>query len=490
MSMAILFYCIYLVLRFSELPIIIIKAFFMLRSARFLLLCTLSVVCCNIYSFSQQNIAAQGIAYQAVSTDISAANSNFSSGNKNGFIKDALFNKPAGGTRTANDSLKTLTAKEAQAANKNILAANTNTLPANSFGSNGNNVAKGTGALANNTTGIDNTAHGYMALQSNTAGVGNTAIGVSSLQNNTTGIHNTANGSYSLGNNTIGERNTAYGALSLGSNLSGSANTAVGYQSMLAITTGNNNTAIGHNAMVFATAGNDNTSVGTSSLYSNHTGNNNTAIGTSTLSSNMDGSNNVGSGVRSLEKNINGNNNTAIGFEALSTNVNGNYNTVLGYTADVAADGISNATALGSGAKVFSSNTIQLGNAAIRSVVTSGNLVANGVALTTDFRLKQNIMPVSEGLSTVLKLNPVHYENKNSNTYSKTENGFIAQEIQKVMPFIVTEGTDKDHLLSVDYISIIPVLTKAIQEQQNQIQQQAEDIKTLKKLVSQLLEKK
>ena len=55
---------------------------------------------------------------------------------------------------------------------------------------------------------------------------------------------------------------------------------------------------------------------------------------------------------------------------------------------------------------------------------------------------------------------------------------------------LVTEGADKDRLLSVDYNSLIPLLTKAIQEQQAQIQQQAEDIKTLKKLIQQLLEKK
>lgn len=464
----------------------------MLRSTRFLLLGVLA--CSSICSFSQQNNPAGAIIYQTAAADVSAP----AVEGKTGFIKDALFNKPAGGTRVANDSLKALTAKEAtNGKNNKALASNTavpasyaSSLPANTYGSNGNNVAKGTGALANNTTGIDNTAHGYMALQNNTIGVGNTAIGVSSLQNNTSGIHNTANGSYSLANNSTGERNTAFGALALTSNASGSANTAVGYQSMLAITTGNNNTAIGHNAMVYATAGNSNTAIGTSSLFSNHGGDNNTAIGNNTLGANLEGSNNVGNGVRALEKNTAGNNNTAIGFESLSNNVTGNYNTVLGYTADVAEDGISNATALGSGAKVTASNTIQLGNAAIRSVITNGNLVAGGMALTSDLRLKQNIMPVSEGLSTVLKLNPVRYENKMGASYAKTENGFIAQEIQKVLPFLVSEGTDKDRLLSVDYISIIPVLTKAIQEQQNQIQQQADDIKTLKKLVSQLLEKK
>ena len=106
-----------------------------------------------------------------------------------------------------------------------------------------------------------------------------------------------------------------------------------------------------------------------------------------------------------------------------------------------------------------------------------------------------------------MQLNPVHYNKKNSvesTSYSKTENGFIAQEIQKVLPFIVQEGTDKDKLLSVDYNSIIPILTKAIQEQQLQIVdqhkineeqnkktvEQNKKIDRLEALVEQLLKKK
>jgi len=444
-------------------------------------------------SFSQQVGSHNGLVQQAVYRDGASGSL---AANKTGFTKEGGYTKPTS-TRTVNDSFKTPSPKEGVLANNsggkiNKTVGETN-LPKNATGSNGNNMSKGFAALANNTTGIDNTAHGYMAMQNNTDGVGNTATGVSSLQHNTTGLFNTANGSYALASNTSGERNTAFGTMALSNNISGSANTAVGYQSLLTISTGENNTAVGHNAMINATAGNNNTSIGTASLFSNNTGNNNTAMGTSTLANNLRGSNNVGNGVRALEKNTNGNNNTAIGYGSLGTNVSGSYNTVLGYTADVSADGISNATALGSGAKVSASNTIQLGNSFINNVNTSGTMNAAGLALTADQRLRQNILPVENGLFTVLKLNPVRYERRSSLdavSYSKTENGFIAQEIQKVLPFIVTEGTDKDKLLSVDYISLIPVLTKAIQEQQAQIQQQSDDIKTLKKLVSQLLEKK
>jgi hypothetical protein len=67
--------------------------------------------------------------------------------------------------------------------------------------------------------------------------------------------------------------------------------------------------------------------------------------------------------------------------------------------------------------------------------------------------------------------------------------GFIAQEIQKVLPMLVIEGSDKDKTLSVNYISLIPVLTKAIQEQQEQLSTQKKEIDELKKMVELLLKK-
>jgi hypothetical protein len=52
--------------------------------------------------------------------------------------------------------------------------------------------------------------------------------------------------------------------------------------------------------------------------------------------------------------------------------------------------------------------------------------------------------------------------------------------MQKVLPQLVTEGKDKDHLLSMDYISIIPLLTKAMQEQDAVIKDAQKENKQLK----------
>jgi hypothetical protein len=191
-----------------------------------------------------------------------------------------------------------------------------------------------------------------------------------------------------------------------------------------------------------------------------------------------------------------------MGSLALYNNTGSN-NTALGYAADVVSGTLTNATAIGNGAKVAASNTIQLGNTSVTDVKTSGTVNAGGFTTSgsvtaasyitsSDLRLKSNISPLANSLATVMQLNPVHYLKKGtlaSTAYTREENGFIAQEIQKILPFIVTEGTDENKLLSVDYNSFIPMLTKAIQEQQKQIESQQkliEELQSYKSAISSL----
>ena len=47
--------------------------------------------------------------------------------------------------------------------------------------------------------------------------------------------------------------------------------------------------------------------------------------------------------------------------------------------------------------------------------------------------------------------------------------GLIAQEIQLFLPELVEQGTDKERLLSLNYLGLLPVMIKAIQDQQASI---------------------
>jgi uncharacterized protein (TIGR02145 family) len=174
--------------------------------------------------------------------------------------------------------------------------------------------------------------------------------------------------------------NTANGSMSLYSNSSGNSNTAYGYASLYSNTTGSSNIANGNQSLYFNTTGSNNTAIGNASLNSNIEGVDNTANGFGALYKNT-GSNNTASGSRSLYSNTTGGSNTALGYFTGITNTTGTQNTLIGYSADVSSTNLSNATALGNQAIVTASNTIQLGNADVTNVITSGSVTANGVKI-------------------------------------------------------------------------------------------------------------
>ena len=127
----------------------------------------------------------------------------------------------------------------------------------------------------------------------------------------------------------------------------------------------------------------------------------------------------------------------------------------------------------------------------IGNIAASGTVSASGTVLTSDARLKSKVVGIDNGLRKIMQLNPVNYDKKIAldSTATVNENGFIAQELQKIMPELVSEGNDKDKLLSVNYMAIIPVLTKAIQEQQALIEMQQQQINELKIAVDKMNKK-
>ncbi len=80
----------------------------------------------------------------------------------------------------------------------------------------------------------------------------------------------------------------------------------------------------------------------------------------------------------------------------------------------------------------------------------------------SDERLKTSIAPLPYGLKEVLALNPVEFQWKDQYMMgSQKELGLLAQEVQRVMPELVSTQGDT---LSLDYVRLVPVLIKAIQE--------------------------
>ncbi len=111
----------------------------------------------------------------------------------------------------------------------------------------------------------------------------------------------------------------------------------------------------------------------------------------------------------------------------------------------------------------------------------------------SDARLKRDIQPLTHyGLGTVMQLKPVTYYFK-SDPANHPEVGFIAQEMLKIVPEVV-HGTlgdlEKGETLGLSYGNLVPVLTKAIQEQQAEIEALKADLAEIKKIMNELKFKK
>lgn len=98
---------------------------------------------------------------------------------------------------------------------------------------------------------------------------------------------------------------------------------------------------------------------------------------------------------------------------------------------------------------------------------------------TSDARVKSNIKTLKDGLPTVLALHPVTYD-----LQGRPSTGFLAQKLYKVVPEAVSKPEDETKgLYAVSYTAIVPLLTKAIQEQQQQIEELKKEIGSLRKML-------
>ena len=97
----------------------------------------------------------------------------------------------------------------------------------------------------------------------------------------------------------------------------------------------------------------------------------------------------------------------------------------------------------------------------------------NGTINTSDLRAKKNISGLSYGLDEILQLHPDQYNWNQDNEGQDQSLGLIAQEILKVIPEVVHVPEEAEELMGVNYAELVPVLIKAIQEQEEIIKHQA-----------------
>jgi len=137
----------------------------------------------------------------------------------------------------------------------------------------------------------------------------------------------------------------------------------------------------------------------------------------------------------------------------------------------------------------------------------SGDIYATGnIVAYSDRRRKRNIETIEGALDKVLQLRGVTYNklvtpndelkqeeiadylSEDGEKIKNTEIGVIAQEVEEVLPEVVTYAADVDEY-SVNYGNMAGLFIEAIKDQQSVINRQQEQIDELKSMVQTLMEK-
>jgi len=343
------------------------------------------------------------------------------------------------------------------------------------------------GFINNMTLYINDNDNTVIGQSYNGNNIGYYNIGIGDALSANTGNSNIGIGSDTLSNNT-GNYNIGIGPGTLSYN-TGNFNIAIG-NGPLSRNTGYFNTAVGIDTLVYNYKGGSNTAIGVGALLYNETGDFNTAIGFNALNCL-----NVYN-----QTTVDGSNNTAVGYNAGYNDFNGYANLYLGYNSnqlqslDYTYNYIYNySTAIGANATITASNQIVLGgfNSSVyptvyipgnldvsgnvdvsSNVVVQGTVTASGFPLVSDYRIKTNVISLSDSF-TVDNLNPVTYFNLKT---KKQDIGLIAHELQEWYPCLVNGIKDGNTTQSVNYTGLIPVLI-------NEIKLLKEREKTVEKMI-------
>ena len=225
-------------------------------------------------------------------------------------------------------------------------------------------------------------------------------------------------------------------------------------------------------------------------------GNTGSAFGNGALKANTTGYDNSAFGTNALIKNRTGFAVTAFGVRALESNISGDGLTAIGHLADVTDSNFNNSTVIGNFTAVDASNKVRIGNGAVSSI-------GGQVAWTnfSDQRIKNNIQDNVVGLEFIKALRPVtyHFDVKKQEELigikevmdwegkydieSIQFSGFLAQDVEMAAQKAGYDfsGIDKSgKIMGVRYSEFVVPIVKAMQEQQQMIEDLREEIELLK----------
>jgi hypothetical protein len=462
----------------------------------------------------------------------SALYSNFDGNDNSALGSEALYSNKTGSYNSAvgSGALYSNTTGSYNSAVGTSALADSNTGNSNS--------ALGSYALYSNADGNENTAVGSEALYSNTTGSYNSAVGRSALRSNITGNYNSAMGYGALLFNTAGVDNSAMGTGALLVNTTGKENSAVGSYALYSNITGNYNTAVGYGASYTNSAGSGNVFLGYKAGYY-ETGDNKLYIANGSEDANTliygeFDTKRIGIGTTSPEATLHLKDNTpVIKFEE-SDYSNKKWN-IAGFNAGLviseadegdwlyleAGGDVGIGTTAPNGQLDVRGGEVRIwdGTASVNWAVAEGELyveddlevdgrifvkdaydsgVSGGKAVyvdstgelgwdTSSKRYKQNIAPLRDDFSKILKAQPVTYTAKESKERSL---GFIAEDMDELglTNLVVHDRQGRPETIRYDRVSLY--LLEVIKSQNNRIGALEETIEGLESTVQQLVKVK
>jgi hypothetical protein len=231
-------------------------------------------------------------------------------------------------------------------------------------------------------------------------------------------------------------------------------------------------------------------------------GGNNVFIGRGTGGELKTGSNNVLLGIGAGSSSIDGDNNVCIGAVAAGNGNLGDKNVIIGDFAGSYAAGDScifighQAGYNESGSQKLyidntsTSNPLLEGDFRDNVLTINGDLYYTGAfGHSSDIRLKTNLVNIESGLKLIKSIKGYYFDwNElaiNDFEYPERKQiGFIAQELEELIPELVSTGPKG--YKSVDYTKITPVLVEAIKEQQQIIEEQKDKISNLEERLTEI----
>ena len=129
---------------------------------------------------------------------------------------------------------------------------------------------------------------------------------------------------------------------------------------------------------------------------------------------------------------------------------------------------------------IFNNNNVGIGNTnPICKLDVNGTINAINYSTISDRRFKKDIQPINSSLELINRINPVSYLTIEQNEGDRKNYGFIAQDLHNIIPEAVNVPANKSHKYTIEYMSIIPLLTKSIQELSEKINNQQKTIDDL-----------